>query len=42
MADFNKGSADILETIEKQEYLRLDVLKQGLNNFQLVVSNLVQ
>jgi hypothetical protein len=41
VADFNKGSTDILEEIEKQEYLRLDVLKQGLNNFQLVVSNLV-
>lgn len=42
VADFNKGSQDILEQIEKQEYVRLDVLKQGLNSFQMVVSNLVQ
>ncbi len=42
VADFNKGSQEILEHIEKQEYTRLDVLKSGLANFSLVVSNMVQ
>lgn len=42
VANFNKGQQDILEQIEKQEYLRLDVLKTGLSNFSLVVGSLVQ
>lgn len=42
VADFNRGSQEILEHIEKQEYIRLDVLKAGLANFSLVVSNMVQ
>ena len=42
MAEFNKGSQDILEQIEKQEYQRLEVLKQNLNAFSVQMVSLVQ
>lgn len=42
VADFNKGSADILEQIEKQEYQRIDVMKQNLNCFSASIVSLVQ
>ena len=41
VADFNKGSSDILETIEKQEYQRLETLKQSLNSFSMTIMNMV-
>eukprot|EP00347_Sterkiella_histriomuscorum_P023264 403335317 len=42
VSDFNKGSSDILEQIEKQEFQRLDVLKQNLNSFSVQIVSLVQ
>ena len=42
VAEFNKGSQDILEQIEKQEYQRLEVLKQNLNAFSVQMVSLVQ
>ncbi|CDW85886.1 UNKNOWN [Stylonychia lemnae] len=42
VSDFNKGSSDILEQIEKQEYQRLDVLKQNLQSFSVQIVSLLQ
>ena len=42
VADFNKGSQDILEQIEIQEHQRLDVLRQGLGVFSAQTLNMIQ
>ena len=41
VSEYNKGSQDILDQIEKQEYQRLEVLKQSLNSFQMTIINMV-
>ncbi len=38
----NKGSQEILEEIEKQEYERLEVMRSGLANFSIAFGSFVQ
>lgn len=38
----NKGSQEILEVIEKQEYERLEAMRSGLANFSKAFGSLVQ
>lgn len=42
IAEFNKGSAEILENIEKQEYQRLETMRVALTSFSASIQSLVQ
>ncbi len=41
IAEFNKGSAEILESIEKQEYQRLETMRVTMNSFSASIHSLV-